>query len=72
MGVAQAISAVPGIDISDLQTRKHAISQKLLKAAENVGFFYVTGALLDIMADLLITAFLQRSVSQVMVSLRTI
>lgn len=43
MGVPQAISGVPGIDISDLQKRKHQISQQLMKAAEGVGFFYVTG-----------------------------
>jgi len=43
MGVPEAISAVPGVDMSDLSNRKHEISQQLLQAAEGVGFFYVTG-----------------------------
>lgn len=43
MGVPEAISAVPGIDMSDLSNRKHEISQQLLQAAEGIGFFYVTG-----------------------------
>lgn len=43
MDAPQAVSAVPGIDISDLQNRKREISQQILQAAERVGFFYVTG-----------------------------
>ena len=43
MGVQKAVSLVPGIDISDLSNRKHEVSQQVMKAAEGVGFFYVTG-----------------------------
>ncbi len=43
MGVPEAISAVPGVDMSDLSNRKHEISQQLLQAAEGIGFFHVTG-----------------------------
>lgn len=47
MGCPEAIAAVPGVDMSDLQARKHEISQQLMKAAEGVGFFYVTGKATD-------------------------
>ena len=43
MGVQKAVSLVPGINISDLSNRKHEVSQQVMKAAEGVGFFYVTG-----------------------------
>ena len=52
MGVSEAISAVPGIDISDLSNRKHEISQQILQAAEGIGFFYVTGLCISIVVPL--------------------
>ena len=39
----QAITGVPGIDISGLEARKPDISKQLMQAAEGIGFFYVTG-----------------------------
>lgn len=38
-----AISAVPGIDIAHLHSRKAQVSADLMAAATDVGFFYVTG-----------------------------
>lgn len=43
MDAPKPVSTVPGVDISDLSKRKHEISQQLMKAAEGVGFFYMTG-----------------------------
>ena len=31
------------IDISDFENRKHDISQQLLEASKDVGFFYIRG-----------------------------
>ena len=39
----EAISAVPGVDLTDLKARKSKISADLMAAATKVGFFYVTG-----------------------------
>ena len=33
------------IDISDFENRKHEISQQLLEASKDVGFFYIRGML---------------------------
>ena len=35
--------SIPIIDLSDFESRKVEISQQLLKAARDVGFFYITG-----------------------------
>ena len=43
MAVPARISAVPVIDVSDLHNRKLELSQRLLQAAEDVGFFQITG-----------------------------
>ncbi len=53
MGVPEAISGVPGVDMSDLSNRKHEISQQLLQAAEGIGFFYVTGLCVGIVVQLI-------------------
>ena len=39
----EAISAIPGVDLTDLPNRKAKISAKLIPAATEVGFFCVTG-----------------------------
>ena len=39
----EAISGVPGINLTDLRNRKAQISSELISAATEVGFFYVTG-----------------------------
>ena len=39
----EAISAIPGVDLTDLPNRKAKISAKLISAATEVGFFYATG-----------------------------
>lgn len=38
-----AISAVPGIALTDYPDKKAEISAEMMSVASNVGFFYVTG-----------------------------
>ena len=43
MTCPEAISAVPGIALTDYPDKKAQISAEIMSAASNVGFFYVTG-----------------------------
>lgn len=43
MTCPDAISAVPGIDLTDLPDKQAEISAEMMSAASKVGFFYVTG-----------------------------
>ena len=42
-GIIEEQPSIPIIDLSDFESRKVEISQQLLKAARDVGFFYITG-----------------------------
>ena len=42
-GIVEQPSTIPVIDLSDFETRKEEVSQQLLHAARDVGFFYVSG-----------------------------
>ena len=43
MSGSQAVSAIPGINISNCKERKAQLSEEIVTAAKNAGFFYVTG-----------------------------